>query len=102
MPVVEWRTGFPYSTVDELRNYVGPRSRAGRLPSYRGVDLQISKVLGFNVMGKTRRIRVGVRLFNLLNDYNPQDVQESLVSPNHGVFYRGIKRKLRMLLEFGG
>jgi hypothetical protein len=53
-------------------------------------------------MGKTRRIRVGVRLFNLLNDYNPQDVQESLVSPNYGVFYRGIKRKLRMMWEFGG
>jgi hypothetical protein len=102
VPVIEWRSGFPYSAVDELRNYVGPRSRAGRLPRYRGVDLQVSKVLGFNVMGKTRRIRVGVRLFNLLNDYNPQDVQESLVSPNHGVFYRGIKRKLRMMFEFGG
>jgi len=102
VPVVEWRSGFPYSNVDELRNYVGPRDRAGRLPSYRSVDLQITKLLAFNIKGKTRRIRVGVRLFNLLNDYNPKDVQESLVSPNHGVFYRGIKRKLRMMLEFGG
>lgn len=102
VPVVEWRSGFPYSAVDELRNYVGPRDRVGRLPRYRSVDLQISKVLGFNVMGKIRRIRVGLRLFNLLNDYNPQDVQESLVSPNYGVFYRGIKRKLRMMFEFGG
>ena len=102
VPVVEWRSGFPYSAVDELRNYVGPRNRAGRLPWSRAVDLQVSKVLTFEVMGKARRIRVGVRLFNLLNEYNPQDVQENLVSPNHGVFYRGIKRKLRMLFEFGG
>ncbi len=102
VPVVEWRSGFPYSTVDELRNYVGPRDRTGRLPRYRSVDLQISKLLTFHVMGKARRIRVGARLFNLLNDYNPQDVQESLVSPNYGVFYRGIKRKLRFLFEFGG
>jgi outer membrane receptor protein involved in Fe transport len=102
VPVVEWRSGFPYSTVDELRNYVGPRNRTGRLPSYRSLDLQISRVLTFHVLGKARSIRVGARLFNLLNDYNPQDVQESLVSPNYGVFYRGIKRKLRMMFEFGG
>ncbi len=101
-PVVEWRSGFPYSAVDELRNYVGPRNRAGRLPWYRGVDLQVSKVLTFQVMGKARSVRVGIKVFNLLNEYNPQDVQESLVSPNYGVFYRGVKRKLRMLLEFGG
>jgi hypothetical protein len=88
--------------VDELRNYVGPRNRTGRLPSYRSLDLQISRVLTFHVLGKARSIRVGARLFNLLNDYNPQDVQESLVSPNYGVFYRGIKRKLRMMFEFGG
>ena len=102
VPVVEWRSGFPYSNVDELRNYVGPRNRAGRLPRYRSVDLQISKVLAFDVMGRDRHVRVGVRLFNLLNDYNPQDVQESLISPNYGVFYRGIQRKIRFLLEFGG
>jgi hypothetical protein len=102
VPVVEWRSGFPYSTVDEFRNYVGPRDRAGRLPRYRSVDLQISKVLTFHVMGKDRHIRVGARLFNLLNDYNPQDVQENLASPNYGVFYRGIKRKMRFLFEFGG
>jgi hypothetical protein len=102
VPVIEWRTGFPYSSVDELRNYVGPRDRAGRLERYRSVDLQISKLLAFHIMGKTRRVRVGVRLFNLLNDYNPQDVQESLVSPAYGVFYRGIQRKLRMMFEFGG
>lgn len=101
-PVVEWRSGFPYSAVDELRQYVGPRNRAGRLPWYRGVDLQVSKLLRFQVMGKTRSFRVGMRMFNLLNEYNPQDVQESIVSPNYGVFYRGVKRKIRMMFEFGG
>ncbi len=102
VPVFELRSGFPYSAVDEARDFVGARNRAGRFPIYQNVDLQITKLVAFDFMGKKRKIRVGVRMFNLLNNFNPQDVQSNIASPYYGTFYRGVKRKIRMVFQFGG
>src|SRR5258707_10596925 len=33
-PVLDVRTGFPFSLIDEDRNFVGPRNRAGRFPTF--------------------------------------------------------------------
>jgi len=102
VPVFELRSGFPYSAVDETRNFVGARNRAGRFPVYQSADLQITKLIGFNFRGKEQKIRVGLRMFNLLNNFNPQDVQSNIASPYYGTFYRGVKRKIRMVFQFGG
>ena len=32
-PLYEWRSGFPWSAVDEFQDFVGPRNRTGRLPT---------------------------------------------------------------------
>ena len=32
-PLYEWRTGFPWSAVNEFQDFVGPRNESGRLPS---------------------------------------------------------------------
>ena len=42
-PVFDLRTGFPYSVIDEERNFVGGRNRAGRYPTFASVDLQVLK-----------------------------------------------------------
>ena len=42
-PVFDMRTGFPYSIIDEQRNFVGPRNLAGRYPTFASFDLQILK-----------------------------------------------------------
>ena len=101
IPVWELRSGFPRSNVDERRNFVGARNRAGRFPLYNAVDFQITKKVTFKFRGKERRFRAGLRLFNLLNNFNPQDVQENLASPYYGTFYRGVKRKIRAVFELG-
>lgn len=101
IPVWEVRTGFPHSTVDEYRDLVGPRNRAGRFPLFNSVDLQITKKVNIPWKGKNRRFRAGIRLFNLFNNFNPQDLQQNLASPYHGVFYRGVKRKIRAVFEIG-
>ncbi len=101
IPVWELRSGFPYSNVDEQRNFVGARNRAGRFPVFNSVDFQITKIVALKFRGKQRRFRVGLRLFNLLNNFNPQDVQENLASPYYGTFYRGVKRKIRAVFELG-
>lgn len=101
IPVWEVRSGFPHSDLDEYRTYVGPRNRAGRFPIFNALDLQVTKKVNIPFKGKDRRFRAGIRLFNLLNNFNPQDVQENLASPYYGVFYRGVKRKIRAVFEIG-
>lgn len=99
IPVWEIRSGFPHSKTDEYRDFVGPRNAAGRFPVFNALDLQVTKRVNVNFRGKDRRFRAGIRLFNLLNNFNPQDVQDNLASAYYGVFYRGIKRKIRAVFE---
>lgn len=99
IPVWEIRSGFPHSMTDVYRDFVGPRNRAGRFPLFNAVDLQVTKNVNIHFRGKDRRFRAGIRLFNLVNNFNPQDVQDNLASAHFGVFYRGIKRKIRAVFE---
>ena len=99
IPVWDIRSGFPYSRTNEYRDFVGARNRAGRFPIFNALDLQVTKMIDIEFKGKNRRIRAGFRLFNLLNNFNPQDVQENMASAYHGVFYRGVKRKIRAVFE---
>ena len=68
---------------------------------YKTLDRQVTKKFSFQMAGKKRRYRAGIRVFNLLNTFNPQDVQSNLGSPHFGTFYRGVKRKLRAVFELG-
>ena len=99
IPVWELRSGFPHSKTDEYRDFIGPRNRAGRFPLYNALDLQITKKVNIHFRGKDRRFRAGIRLFNLVNNFNPQDYQDNIFSAHYGVFYRGIKRKIRAVFE---
>jgi hypothetical protein len=42
-PVLDVRTGFPYSFVNEDRNFVGRRNQAGRYPTFVSLDMQVTK-----------------------------------------------------------
>jgi hypothetical protein len=46
-------------------------------------------------MGKKYQVRVGFKVFNLLNRFNPRDVQNNLGSPHVGGFFNGVERKFR-------
>ncbi len=100
-PVLELRQGFPYSLQNELRDFVGGRNRGGRFPAYKTVDVQLTKRITLKLRGKERKFRVGMRVFNLLNTYDPKDVQGNIDSLYYGTFYRGVKRRLRGVLEIG-
>jgi hypothetical protein len=45
---------------------------------------------------------IGIRVFNLLNHFNPRDFQQNVASPEFGGFYNGVGRTLRgkFVLEF--
>ena len=89
-PVVDVRTGFPYSEVDTLQNYVGvPNGQ--RLPAFFSLDLRVYREFAFSklpLMGhfKTARLRFGVYSLNLTNHLNYLDVYNNVASPYFGHF----------------
>jgi hypothetical protein len=101
-PVLEVRNGFPVSAIDEDRNFVGPRNRAGRYPDFLSLDLQVMKAVSApGRFSEKYRFRVGVKVFNLTNHFNPRDFQNNLASNAYGSFYNGVARKfgLKFVIE---
>jgi hypothetical protein len=90
-PVLDVRTGFPLSVVDEDRNFVGPRNEAGRYPTFVSLDLQVSKRVRLFHHNAT----VGLKVFNITNHFNPRDYQGNLASANFGAFANGVGRTFR-------
>ncbi|HEU4767290.1 MAG TPA: hypothetical protein VFS77_07935, partial [Pyrinomonadaceae bacterium] len=96
-PVLEIRNGFPLSVIDEDRNFVGPRNRAGRFPDFTSLDLQVLKSVSAPGRFKENyRFRVGVKVFNVTNSFNPRDYQGNLASDAFGGFYNGVGRRFGM------
>jgi hypothetical protein len=90
-PAVEWRSGFPYSVQDIFRHYVGGFDTE-RLPVYFTVDLTAFKTVDVF----TRKMDLGLQVFNLTNHFNPRDVISVVDSPrfreltnNPGVTFGG-------------
>jgi hypothetical protein len=85
-PGLEWRSGFPYTVLDEEYLPVGARNRGGRFPSFFSLDVRVTK--GVTIKG--RRIRVGFQAYNLGSHFNPRDVVASLASPRFGDFLNSV------------
>ena len=90
-PLLDLRTGFPVSTIDEQRNFVGPRNEAGRYPTFLSLDVQVSKRLRLFSHNAT----IGVKVFNITNHFNPRDYQGNLASANYGGFNNSVGRTFR-------
>jgi hypothetical protein len=90
-PVLDVRTGFPLSVLDEDRNFVGPRNEFGRYPTFVSLDLQVSKRLRLFHHNAT----VGLKVFNITNHFNPRDFQGNLASADFGGFANGVGRTFR-------
>src|SRR6185503_6738890 len=90
-PLLDVRTGFPLSNVDEDRNFVGARNEAGRYPTFISLDMQVSK--RFRVLGHNATI--GVKVFNITDHFNPRDYQGNLASANYGGFDNSVGRTFR-------
>jgi TonB dependent receptor-like, beta-barrel len=93
-PVYEWRTGFPWSAVDEFQDFVGERNRAGRLPSVNTLDFTIVRPMRF----KKYRFTAGIKVYNAFDTGNERDVQNNITSPDFGKFYNPIQRSIGFVL----
>ena len=94
--VLDWRSGLPYSVVNEWLDYVGPRNDH-RFPTYKRVDF------GVEHRFKIRNYRpwIGVRADNALGSFLPSDVQANISSPAFGTFYNSEYRQFRIQIRFG-
>lgn len=90
-PLVEYRTGFPFSAVNDRLEFVGERNLAGRFPDYFSLDLQVTK--GFRIplpLIKKYKLRVGVAMLNLTDHFNPREIQNNVNNPNYKQFYNSL------------
>ncbi|MCU1232864.1 MAG: hypothetical protein JWP63_831 [Candidatus Solibacter sp.] len=82
-PVIEYRSGFPYSALDAAQNYFGtPNER--RFPRFLSLDARVSKDIQVN---QSYAVRVSVSGFNLSNHFNPEAVHWNVADPAFGHFF---------------
>jgi len=90
-PVLDVRSGFPYSVVDEDLEAVGPRNQAGRYPTFISLDTQVTKRL--RLFG--HKATVGLKIFNITDHFNPRDFQSNLAAADFEHFYNSVGRTFR-------
>ena len=98
-PVLDTHTGFPYSTIDQYREFVGPRNEL-RSPRFVSTDLQVWREIRLPI--KEKHAKIGFGVFNVFNHPNYRDVQNDLDSNRFGEFFNGLSRSFhgKFVLEF--
>ncbi len=94
---VEWRSGRPYTAIDERLAAVGPRN-GFRFPHVGLVDLAVDR--RFRALGLTAWIGLG--LDNALGRLHPRDVQRNMTSTQFGQFFDSEPRRLTFNLRIEG
>ena len=89
-PIFEWRSGFPYSVVNETQSFVGIRNADGqRFPNFLSLDVEVSR--NFQVT-KKYAIQLSVKGFNLTNHFNPRNLRNNINDPSYGTFLNNYRR----------
>ena len=98
-PVLDVHTGFPYSTINQYRDFVGPRNEL-QLPRFVSTDLQVWREVRLPI--KEKHARIGLGVFNIFNHPNYRDVQNDVDSYRFGGFFNGVSREFhgKFVLEF--
>jgi hypothetical protein len=93
--VFDWRSGLPYSIVNETLDFVGPRNDH-RFPAYVRTELGVEHKMKILML----RPWVGVRVDNAFRAWLPTDVQANIGSPLFGTFYNSEYRQFRIQVRF--
>ena len=95
LPIYEWRTGFPWSAVNEYQDFVGTRNRSGRLPNVSTLDFSLIRPWRF----RKYEFSAGLRVYNTFGRANQRDVQTNTTAPDFGSFYNPIKRSIGLVFS---
>jgi len=93
----EYRTGYPYSVINQQQFLVGPPNSL-RFPDYASLTIAVEKKFGFN----HRVFAVRVAVINILGRQNPDVVVNNIDAPNFGAFSGGQGRAVTARLRFVG
>ena len=98
-PVLDVHSGFPYSTINQYREFVGPRNEL-RFPGFVSTDLQVWRRVRLPI--RESHARVGFGVYNIFNRDNYRDVQNDVDSARFGEFFNGPSRTFhgKFVLEF--
>ena len=96
-PVVEIRSGFPWSAVNEYQDFAGPRNSAGRFPLVRTIDLSIYRPWHL----RKYRFRAGIKVYNILGASVERDVQGNITSAEFGQFFNPVERSIGFVFAPG-
>jgi hypothetical protein len=91
-PLVEYRTGFPFTVTNALQQYVGIPNQ-NRFPNFFSVDARLSK--DFPVNSKYT-LRLATKGLNLTNHFNPTAVHPNTGDPLFGTFFGTYKRRFKL------
>ena len=94
-PLYEWRTGFPWSAVNEFQDFVGERNQSGRLPTVSSLDFTLARPWHF----RKYHFSGGIKIYNAFDSGNERDVQTNITSPDYGRFYNPIQRSIGFVLS---
>jgi hypothetical protein len=92
VPILDVHSGFPYSKVGVNWDYIGRRDEAGRFPTFVDLDSKIQYPFDFKFRGRRIQFLGGLKVANVLNHFNPRDVQQYVGSPFFGSFYNSVGR----------
>jgi hypothetical protein len=86
LPMVEYRSGFPYARLNALGDYVGmPFGDRSRFPNYFSADTRIVKDVP--VKSGKYTLRFSWSGFNLTNHFNALAVHSNIADPQYGTFF---------------
>jgi hypothetical protein len=89
MPKVEYRSGFPWSPLNQAQQYVGVPDQS-RFPNSLSVDARVTKDI--KVTDKYS-FRFGVSGSNLTNHFNPISVHANTGDPVYGLYFGEYHRR---------
>jgi hypothetical protein len=97
-PLIEYRTGFPYATLDAAQNYVGvPYLDSTRYPRFFSADVRLSR--DFKVSPKYS-VRLSGTVTNFTNHFNALQIHNNIADPQYGIFFGTYDRRYRGDFDF--
>ena len=92
--MLELRSGFPWSAVDEFQDFIEPRNSTGRLPAVHTLDFSLTRPWQF----KKWRFRAGLRVYNLFGATAERDIQNNITSPFFGQAFNPVERSIGIVI----
>ncbi|HMD07478.1 MAG TPA: carboxypeptidase regulatory-like domain-containing protein [Candidatus Acidoferrum sp.] len=102
-PILDVHSGYAYSNVDVLQNYVGTPN-GQRFATYLSLDVKIYRVFQVPFLGaksgKIHHIRLGFYSLNVTNHGNFNAVYNNVTAPNFGQFVGFLDRRDGAVIDF--